>query len=1249
LIRNLRRFIEVPAMRSTSFRLACIALFLTLAACDERSPSAPPGAVPSALAVRGGDGQEGTVGAALPEELVVEVVDAAGRALPGFAVQFSVVAGGGQVTASGVTSDAQGRVRTHWTLGTAATDSQVVEARLGQLAPARLRATARPDAPATLAATGGSGGAGPVGGALADSLAVTVRDRHGNPVAGLEVAWTAASGGGSLSPARAVTGVDGVAKAQWMLGPRVDSAQAAVAWVAGLDSVAFTAHAVTAGVPLLLSKRSGDGQRGAAGSVLADSLGVVLRMQDGRPVAGALVTWSVPPAAGIVTPAVSRTDANGAASALWRLGNGSGLAQATATVDQGALTFTALTEADAPAALVAVAGGGEGPVGGVLADSLAVRVTDQHGNLVQGAAVDWSVAAGGGAVSPARSATDAQGIARAQWTLGPGVSGTQTARAVLASLAPVAFSATATTAGVPLQLVKRGGDGQRGPVGSILADSLSVVLRMQDGRPVAGALVSWSVPATAGTVTPATSRTDANGAASALWRLGSGTGLAQATAMVDQGALTFTALAEADAPAAIAAVAGGGEGPVGGALADSLAVRVTDQHGNPVQGAAVDWSVASGGGAVSPARSATDAQGIARAQWTLGPSVAGTQTTRAVLSGLVPVAFSATASTAGVPLQLAKRGGDGQRGPVGSILADSLSVVLRMQDGRPVAGALVSWSVPATAGTVTPATSRTDANGAASAVWRLGSGTGLAQATATVDQGALTFTALVEADAPAAVGAVAGGGEGPVGGAMADSLAVRVTDRHGNPVAGTMIDWAVTSGGGAVSPARSATDAQGIARAQWTLGLLAGTPGQTASGTLAGLPPVAFQATAVTRGVPLQLIGIAGDGQTGGVRAVLADSLVVALRTPAGAPIQGATVVWAATGGGRVSPAASRTDAQGRARAAWTLGAVAGTQLSSATVDEGTLRFFATARQDAAYGLRLVGGDGQSATRGTRLPNFLEVRVVDAYGNGVPETWVRWQVVRGGGRLEADSSLTGADGRARMRWALGLSAGANRVIATVPGLSGQIGFNATGQAGDLVFTRISRVPIPTTGSSNTVDFFDELLVAAVTDLQGVPVVGATVRWPPRPGEVVSTTGWDGRAAWRWDAVVRLGRGGPIYLSAQFESDTVQWYTVPLRAAEYEYYFHGIDFDPPSAVAGDTVMAFAGISELFDRFPPGFTVQWWDDNGWSATTGGDVRWPVGSRSGTRTINLCTNSTEGGDVCGSATYDVEPPPDPAGQRR
>src|SRR3954454_18800341 len=75
---------------------------------------------------------------------------------------------------------------------------------------------------------------------------------------------------------------------------------------------------------------------------------------------------------------------------------------------------------------------------------------------------------------------------------------------------------------------------------------------------------------------------------------------------------------EPPTPSAIE-MAGGDEqtGTAGGALADPLAVLVTDNAGNPVQGVSVQWA-AQGGGSVSAATVTTGSDGRASVTRVLG-------------------------------------------------------------------------------------------------------------------------------------------------------------------------------------------------------------------------------------------------------------------------------------------------------------------------------------------------------------------------------------------------------------------------------------------------------------------------------------------------------------------------------------------------------------------------------------------------------------------------------------------------------
>ncbi len=82
-------------------------------------------------------------------------------------------------------------------------------------------------------------------------------------------------------------------------------------------------------------------------------------------------------------------------------------------------------------------------------------------------------------------------------------------------------------------------------------------------------------------------------------------------------------------------------GVVGQSLAQLLSVRVVDGQGNAFAGVPVEWEVVSGDGALS-ASSATNADGVAEATWTLG-TTAGEQTARASVPSVGSVPFTATA------------------------------------------------------------------------------------------------------------------------------------------------------------------------------------------------------------------------------------------------------------------------------------------------------------------------------------------------------------------------------------------------------------------------------------------------------------------------------------------------------------------------------------------------------------------------------------------------------------------------------
>jgi hypothetical protein len=148
---------------------------------------------------------------------------------------------------------------------------------------------------------------------------------------------------------------------------------------------------------------------------------------------------------------------------------------------------------------------------------------------------------------------------------------------------------------------------------------------------------------------------------------------------------------------------------------------------------------------------------------------------------------------------------------------------------------------------------------------------------------------------------------GTVGEGLPESLVVKVLNSAAQPVSGVAVQFAVTAGGGSVSPGSSTTNADGIAWAAWTLGTTAG-PG-AAEAHIAGGSRVQFASTA-RPGPPAMLEKMAGDEQSGPYGVVLEHPLQVRLVDRYGNPLAGQEVRFQPSAG-MVVPSWPVTDSAG--------------------------------------------------------------------------------------------------------------------------------------------------------------------------------------------------------------------------------------------------------------------------------------------------------------------------------------------------
>ena len=296
--------------------------------------------------------------------------------------------------------------------------------------------------------------------------------------------------------------------------------------------------------PPVLEANTAISQTANAGSVVASPV-VRVGREDGSPIKGAIVKFSVS-GGGTISVTADTTDAAGLASAgTWRLGNTPGTSTVTATstsVPGATVTFTATGELGPAASVVKTGGDGQfRRPGEMVSPPPSVVVRDAAGNPVPGVTVTFAVTAGGGSATGVVQTTDANGVATVgSWTVGI-EPGQNRLTATVAGLPVVTFTATVVA---PALVSIHEGNNQIAAPGQAVPIRPSVLVRDNLGQPVEGVIVTFSVTSGGGTVTGATAVTNAQGIATVgSWVLGDPGDNTLVATVSGLPSVTFTAVA----------------------------------------------------------------------------------------------------------------------------------------------------------------------------------------------------------------------------------------------------------------------------------------------------------------------------------------------------------------------------------------------------------------------------------------------------------------------------------------------------------------------------------------------------------------------------------------------------------------------------------------------------------------------------------------------------------------------------------
>ncbi len=207
--------------------------------------TAAPGPVTTLVRVSA-DAQTATVNTAVASPPSVRAEDQYTNVVPGVAVTFGTVLGGGAITGETQTTNAQGiATATAWRLGTAI-GQQLARAVAGSAQPAAFSATAVAGPPANLVKVAGDAQEGISGVPVSVAPGVRVVDEFANPVGNVPVTFTPGANSGSVTASTTTTDpATGTAfVGSWTLGSGATQTLVATSSAIAGRSVAFTAAAV---------------------------------------------------------------------------------------------------------------------------------------------------------------------------------------------------------------------------------------------------------------------------------------------------------------------------------------------------------------------------------------------------------------------------------------------------------------------------------------------------------------------------------------------------------------------------------------------------------------------------------------------------------------------------------------------------------------------------------------------------------------------------------------------------------------------------------------------------------------------------------------------------------------------------------------------------------------------------------------------------------------------------------------------
>ena len=696
--------------------------------------------VAAGMGLQSGGGQTGGVGAPLAQPMVVRVKAADSLGVPGVAVTFTVVSGGGVVSQATDTTNANGDASTIWTLG-------------GTLGLQSLKATiaAAPAISTTAIATGVAGAAKRLaflvqppavasGAAMVPAVQVAAQDSFGNTATtftdNVSLAIGTNPGPSTLGGTTTVAAVAGVATFSTLTLNIAGTGYTLVAGAASLTGATSNPFTVTAAAPAQLAFAQ-QPSNATAGAALAPAVTVQVRDASGNLVTTATTavtvaigtnpgggtlsgTTTVNAAAGVATYANLGIDKAGTGYTLAASAGGlTGATSAAFNVAAGAASGLAITTQPSSTA----------QSGSPFSQQPVIQLQDALGNAVSqsGVVVTAAIASGGGTLGGTPTATtNASGVATFANLSVTGLAGARTLTFTAAGLAGVTSGTITLTAGAASRLAITTQPSAAAQSGVAFAPQPVIQIQDASGNAVSqsGVVVTAAIASGGGTLGGTLTATTTAGGTASFTNL-SITGAAGPrtlafTAIGLTSVTSGTIVVGAGAPVQLAVTTQpSSSAQSGAAFAQQPVIQLQDSSGNAVSqsGVVVSAAIASGGGTLGGTLTATTNPGGAATFTNLSiTGSAGARTLTFTASGLTATTSGTITITAGAASQLAITTQPSATAASGAAFAQQPVIQIQDASGNAVSqsGVVVTAAIASGGGTLggTP-TATTNASGVA--------------------------------------------------------------------------------------------------------------------------------------------------------------------------------------------------------------------------------------------------------------------------------------------------------------------------------------------------------------------------------------------------------------------------------------------------------------------------------------------------------------------------------------------------------